>query len=60
MMLVFHRYNKRLRIKVQSTGGAIFGMSFRVCKIEGVSVNIDRVRQAVDRTDVQVVLLQPK
>lgn len=58
LMLVFYRRNKRFCIKFQSTGGAIFGMSFRVCEIEGVSVNIDRVRQAVDRINAQVGLLQ--
>lgn len=33
-------------------------MSFRVSKIDSVSVNIDRVRQAVDRINAQVGLLQ--
>ncbi|HJB83919.1 MAG TPA: hypothetical protein IAA13_00220 [Candidatus Alistipes merdigallinarum] len=58
LMLVFYRYNKRFCIKVQSTGGAIFGMNFRASQIEGVSVGIDRVCQAVDRINAQIVLLQ--
>lgn len=58
LMLVFYRYNKRFCIKVQSTGGAIFGMNFRANQIKGVSVDIDRVRQAVDRINTQILLLQ--
>lgn len=58
LMLVFYRYNKRFCIKVQSTGGTIFGMNFRASQIEGVPVGIDRVRQAVDRINAQIVLLQ--
>lgn len=58
LMLVFYRYNKRFCIKIQSTGGVIFGMNFRVNQIEGVSVDIDRVRQAMDRINAQIVLLQ--
>lgn len=58
LMLVFYRCNKRFCVKVQSTGGVIFGMNFRASQIEGVPVGIDRVRQAVDRINAQIVLLQ--
>lgn len=58
LMLVLYRYNKRFCIKIQSHGGTIFGMSFRASQIEGVYVDADRVRQAVDRINAQVILLQ--
>lgn len=60
VMLVLYHFNKKLRIMVQSKGGAAFGMSFKASLIENVKVDIDRVRQAVDRINAQVVLLQSK
>ena len=58
VMLVFYHFNKKLRIMIQSKGGAVFGMSFKASLIENVPVDIDRVRQAVDRINAQVILLQ--
>ena len=58
LMLVLYHFNKSLRIMVQSKGGAIFGMKFKASLIENVSVDIDTVRQVIERINARIVEVQ--
>ena len=58
LMLVLYYFNKSLRIMIQSKGGAIFGIKFKASLIENVSVDIDTVRQVIERINARIVEVQ--
>jgi len=56
--LVFYWLEKRMALYVESTGGAIFGLVFKRSIIEGVEVDINKVKAVVDLTREMVLQAQ--
>lgn len=57
-MFVLYYFNKSVSIRVQSKGGAVFGMRFRPSLIENVSVDQERVRRTIELIHARIVEIQ--
>ena len=58
VMFVLYHFNKSVSIRVQSKGGAVFGMRFKPSLIENVSVDQERVRRTIELINARIVVIQ--
>lgn len=59
-MRAVYYFKKMIRIMVQTKGGGIFGMCFTPSFIEGINVDIEKARAAVDLINKYMLTEQQK